>query len=311
MNKSVQLALASAAVFAAAGVCAIALKKKCNSIKPASTTAHHGDPAKKAILVVSFGTSYAESREKTIGAIENDFRNAFPDFDVRRAFTSNMIINKLKKRDGIYIDTVGEALKRLYDEGYGTVICQPTHVMNGEEYDGVAAEVSRWKHHFAHLICGCPLLTSPEDYCALAKALRAEFSSLDNDTALVLMGHGTEHPANASYPAFSHYLKAQGCDRFFVGTVEGDPELSDVLNDVKASGVKKVVLTPLMVVAGDHANNDMCSNDDSWQNQFIQAGFETSCIIKGLGEYPSVRMLYLKHCFDCIEKLQEEQICKD
>ena len=312
MNKPLQFAVAAAALTAAAAAGAAALKtvEKRPVHQPASLG--NTDPAKKAILVISFGTSYEETREKTIGAIEEDFRQAFPDFEIRRAFTSNIIINKLKKRDGIEIDTVEEALQNLANEGFGTVICQPTHVMNGFEYDGIVEEVSQWKNRFIHLICGHPLLTTASDYRALVSALKTEFHDFPSDRAFVLMGHGTDHFANSSYPAFDYYLKAAGCKNFFVGTVEGDPELSDVIKHLKESGLTKVTLTPLMVVAGDHATNDMCGDDeDSWKNQLLREGFEVDSILKGLGEYPSVRTLYLKHGMDCIEELQEEQIRKN
>ena len=262
------------------------------------------DENKKAILVVSFGTSYEETREKTIGAIEEDFRAAFPDFEIRRAFTSGMIIRKLRERDGIEVDSVAQALEKLYNEGFDTVICQPTHVMNGFEFDDVRAEVANWREKFTHLVCGWPLLTSFEDYQLVTQALCEEFSDIGENTALVLMGHGTEHPANATYPALDYYLKAQGCKHFFIGTVEGYPDLETVMKGVSGIHADKVLLAPLMVVAGDHAINDMCGDEDSWQQQFERAGYQTEAILKGLGEYPSIRQIYRKHCEQCIERLK-------
>ena len=251
MKKLFGLALASAV----AGLCVAAVKKdKTKQQAPAlelPIVPSKPDHSKKAILVVSFGTSYEETREKTIGAIEEDFRRAFPDFEVRRAFTSGMIIRKLKERDGIEIDSVKQALQKLFDEGFGTVICQPTHVMNGFEFDDVRKEVDSWKGRFANIVCGWPLLTSFEDYPKVTRALREEFSDIQPDTALVLMGHGTEHPANATYPALDYRLKAEGCKNFFIGTVEGYPDLETVKKEVEAIHAKKVVLAPLMVVAGD------------------------------------------------------------
>ena len=296
---------------AAAGLCISALRKKQRTEQKALylTGSVVPDPNKKAILVVSFGTSYADTREKTIGAIEEDFRRAFPDYTVRRAFTSGMIIKKLRQRDGLEIDTVEQALQKLYDEGYGTVICQPTHVMNGFEFDDVRQEVARWEDRFPHIICGWPLLTSFEDYRLVVDALLKEFAEIakDDSTALVLMGHGTEHPANATYPALDYRLKAEGCCNFFIGTVEGYPDLQTVMKEVAGIHAKKVVLAPLMVVAGDHAVNDMCGNEDSWQHLFERAGYQTEAVLKGLGEYPSFRAIYVAHCQHCIEELEKAQ----
>ncbi len=306
MKKLFGLALASAV----AGLCVAAVKKdKTKQQAPAlelPIVPSKPDHSKKAILVVSFGTSYEETREKTIGAIEEDFRRAFPDFEVRRAFTSGMIIRKLRERDGIEIDSVKQALQKLFDEGFGTVICQPTHVMNGFEFDDVRKEVDSWKGRFANIVCGWPLLTSFEDYPKVTRALREEFSDIQPDTALVLMGHGTEHPANATYPALDYRLKAEGCKNFFIGTVEGYPDLETVKKEVEAIHAKKVVLAPLMVVAGDHAINDMSGDDDSWQQVFEAAGYETQVVLKGLGEYPFIRKIYLEHCVDCMQKLSGE-----
>ena len=301
LKKIIGLALLSAA----AGLCIAALKKKEKQEEPQKPLlCLKPTSSKKAILVVSFGTSYEETREKTIGAIEEDFRCAFPDFEIRRAFTSGMIIRKLKERDGIEADTVEQALEKLANEGFDTVICQPTHVMNGFEFDDVRAETEKWKHRFSHLICGWPLLTSSEDYSLVIEALHQEFGSLEEDTALVLMGHGTEHPANATYPALDYRLKALGYKNFFIGTVEGYPDLDTVLSEVAAVHAKKVILAPLMVVAGDHAINDMCKNEDSWKNIFENAGYQTQTVLRGLGEYPSVRKIYLQHCMDCISSLE-------
>ena len=303
MKKILGIALASAAAIAGA----VAVKSGLDRSKDLTLSPRRGlDPAKKAILVVSFGTSYEETREKTIGAIEEDFARAFPDFEIRRAFTSGMIIKKLRERDGVIIDSVEQALEKLAAEGFGTVICQPTHVMSGFEFDDLRREVERWQDRFPHIICGWPLLTSFEDYRLVTQALQEEFSSIEPDTALVLMGHGTEHPANATYPALDYRLKVQGCKNFFIGTVEGYPDLATVMKEVAAIHAKKVILAPLMVVAGDHAINDMCGDEDSWQQQFERAGYQVQSILRGLGEYTSIRKIYLRHCVDCIQQLMDE-----
>lgn len=304
MKKLLGIALASAA----AGLCLSALKKASDEQTVELSPVKRSSPNKKAILVVSFGTSYAQTREKTIGAIEEDFRSAFPEYTIRRAFTSKMIIKKLRERDGIEVDTVAQALEKLEAEGYSTVICQPTHVMGGFEFDDVKREVENWKGRFDHIACGWPLLTSSEDYEQVTEALVQEFSDIPSDAALVLMGHGTEHPANATYPALDYRLKARGCKNFFVGTVEGYPDLQTVMQEVAAIHANKVFLAPLMVVAGDHAINDLCGEEeDSWKSCFEQAGYQTEPILKGLGEYPAFRRIYLEHCVQCIQSLESEQ----
>lgn len=304
MKKLLGIALASAA----AGLCVSALNRATREQPLELTHVKHSFPDKKAILVVSFGTSYAQTREKTIGAIEEDFRRAFPEYTIRRAFTSKMIIKKLRERDGIEVDTVAQALEKLAAEGYSTVICQPTHVMGGFEFDDVKREVENWKGRFDHIACGWPLLTSSEDYEQVTEALVQEFSDIPSDAALVLMGHGTEHPANATYPALDYRLKARGCKNFFVGTVEGYPDLPTVMQEVAAIGANKVFLAPLMVVAGDHAINDLCGEEeDSWKSCFEQAGYQTEPILKGLGEYPAFRRIYLEHCVQCIQSLEEKR----
>ncbi len=272
-------------------------------------TAVAGDPEKKAILVVSFGTSYNDTRAVTIEAIENDIAAAFPNYDVKRAFTSQMIINKLEKRDGLKIDNVAEAMDRLVSEGYGTVICQPTHVMNGSEYDDMVAEISPYADKFAELKFGAPLLSSAEDYAKLTAALKESMPKLENGEALVFMGHGTTHPANSAYAALAYQFQLEGINNMFVGTVENFPDLDTVMKQVKAYAPKKVYLTPLMVVAGDHANNDMAGDEESsWKTVFKAEGFEVEPILKGLGEYPNVRALYVAHVGEAINSTTEDTV---
>ncbi|HHV08826.1 MAG TPA: sirohydrochlorin cobaltochelatase [Clostridiales bacterium] len=260
---------------------------------PATTK---GDPAKKAILVASFGTSYNDSREKTIGAIEKAISLAYPGYALKRAFTSRMVINKLKKRDGLKIDNVDEAMCSLVLEGYGTVIVQPTHVMNGYEYEEMLSLVEPYKGSFEALHVGSPLLTSEEDYARLAEAVAAEIpeTNLEN-TAVVLMGHGTDHFANSAYAALDYRMKDMGYHNIFIGTVENYPDLDTVKKRVAAHQAKKVVLYPLMIVAGDHANNDMAGDGEgSWKTAFEEEGYEVECILKGLGEYEGIRRMFVE-----------------
>ncbi len=266
------------------------------------------DADKKAILVVSFGTSYNDSREKTIEAIENKMAEAFPDYEQRRAFTSQTIINKLAERDGLEIDNVEQAMERLISDGIGTVVVQPTHVMNGIEYEEMCEAIAPYEDKFADLKIGTPLLTSNEDYENVINGITAEIPELtQEDTAVVFMGHGTEHYSNATYAALDYRFKALGFDNVFVGTVESYPDFDKVLQDVNESGLKKVVLYPFMIVAGDHANNDMAGDEeDSWKTMFKKEGYEVECVIKGLGEFECVQDLFVEHAKAAVEGEAEE-----
>ena len=254
-----------------------------------------GDPTKKAILVVSFGTSYNDSREKTIGAIEEAISRACPDYTIKRAFTSRMIINKLKKRDGIQVDNVDEALHRLVLEGYGSVIIQPTHVMNGYEYEEMVSRIEPYKDSFEVLRVGTPLLTSAADYATLTEAIVAEVPEANQeDTAVILIGHGTDHYANSAYAALDYRIKDMGYHNIFIGTVENYPDLDTVKKQIAVHNAKKIVLYPLMIVAGDHANNDMAGDEeDSWKSVFEKEGYEVECNLKGLGEYEGIRRMFV------------------
>lgn len=251
---------------------------------------------KKGVLVVSFGTSVNETREKTIDVIEEDIRQAFPDCALYRAWTSGMIIRKLKKRDGVHIDTVTEAAERMLKDGITEVLVQPTHVINGVENDLMIQHMLAFQGRFDRIVFGSPLLTSEEDSEETVRALMAEFGGLGKEEALVFMGHGTTHYANSIYAALDYRFKDMGYPNVFLGTVEAYPSLETLMKLVHAYGAKKVTLAPFMVVAGDHAINDMSSNDeDSWRSQFEADGFQVSCVLKGLGEYEGIRKLYVKH----------------
>lgn len=272
-----------------------------------SSESKSADAAKPVILTVSFGTSYNDSREKTIGAVEKAIADAYPDYEVRRAFTSQTVIDILKERDEIEIDNVDEAFDRLVSDGVKKVVVQPTHVMSGYEYDDLAAAVETYKDKFDKITMGTPLLTSDEDYTNLANALTAVTQDYSNDsTAIVFMGHGTEHDANSTYTKLQDTFTSIGADNYFVGTVEATPSLDDVIAAVKAKGYSKVVLEPLMVVAGDHANNDMAGDEEgSWKTTFESEGFEVECILKGLGEIEDVQKIYVSHAGDAISSLDK------
>lgn len=250
---------------------------------------------KKAILVVSFGTSYEETRKKTIDCIEQEIQAAYPEYQVYRAWTSKMIMKKLKTRDGVHVMNVREAMEQMEKDGVKEVIVQPTHVMNGYENDLMTADVAAYRDRFERVVIGAPLLSTVEDQAKVIEAVVANLPTAD-DEALVLMGHGTEHFANSVYAALDYQFKDMDHPNVFVGTVEGYPELENVKKLLKKSGLKKVVLAPFMIVAGDHATNDLAGDDeDSWKSLLKADGYEVRCILKGLGEYPQVRSLFVDH----------------
>lgn len=260
----------------------------------------------KVILVVSFGTSYNESRDLTIGGIENAITDAFPEYEVRRAFTSQIIIDKLKERDGLEIDNVEEALDRAVADGVKTLVVQPTHLMSGFEYTDLAEALEGYKDKFDEVVLAEPLLTNDEDYEAVAQAITAETASYDDgETAICFMGHGTEAESNSDYAKLQEVLTADGFENYYIGTVEATPSVEDLINTLNTSGkYKKVVLKPLMVVAGDHANNDMAGDEeDSWKSQFEAAGYEVNCIIEGLGQDEAIQNIYVTHTQAAIDSL--------
>ncbi len=256
-----------------------------------------GDPDKKAILVVSFGTSYHDTREAAIGAVEKRIAEAFPDYEVRRAFTSQMIIDKLAARDNLQIDNVRQAMERLVKDGFGTVVCQPTHVMNGFEFEKMIGMISPYIDKFSSIQFGKPLLSSIKDYEELVKVLQEELPPLTKKEAAVLVGHGTEHFANAVYCELDYRMKDEGCGNIFVGTVEGYPSVDSVLKRLRANPeIEKVYLVPLMIVAGDHAIHDITGGGkDSWKRILTDEGYQAVGVLKGLGEYQGVRNLFVKH----------------
>lgn len=258
------------------------------------------------LLVLSFGTSFNDSRRLTIGAIENDLEAAFPDYSVRRGFTANIVIDHVNKRDNILIDDVDAALKRAVDNGVKTLVVQPTHLMNGLEYDELVAAVGNYSDAFDKVVFGEPLLTSDDDFKRVEKAITDWTSEYDDgETAICFMGHGTEADSNEIYQKLQDMLTADGYDNYFVGTVEASPSLDDVLEKVKAGNYKKVVLEPLMVVAGDHANNDMAGDeDDSWKKTFENAGYEVTCLVRGLGENEDIRQIYVDHAKAAIDSIK-------
>ena len=279
------------------------------------------------LLVVSFGTSFNDSRVKDIKGIEDALQAAYPDWSVRRAFTAQIIINHVQARDGEKIDNMQQAMDRAVANGVKNLVVQPTHLMHGSEYDEMMEMIDEYRDKFESVAVAEPLLGEVgadatvinEDKEAVAKAVTAEavatagYDSVEaaakDGTAFVFMGHGTSHTAKVSYSQMQTAMQTLGYDNVFIGTVEGEPESTsceNVIEAVKAAGYTKVVLRPLMVVAGDHANNDMAGADeDSWLSQFEASGAFDSvdCQIAGLGGVADVQQLYIAHTKAAIDSL--------
>ena len=277
------------------------------------------------LLVVSFGTSFNDSRVADIKGIEDALQAAYPDWSVRRAFTAQIIINHIQARDGEKIDNMTQALDRAVANGVKNLVVQPTHLMHGAEYDEMCEAIEAYKDQFESVSIAEPMLGEVgsdatvinADKEAVAKAITAAavseagFESLeaakDAGTAFVFMGHGTAHVAKVTYSQMQTQMQNLGYENVFIGTVEGEPEETSaeaVIEAVKAAGYTNVVLRPLMVVAGDHANNDMAgSDDDSWKTMFEAAGFTVDCQIHGLGEIADVQALYVAHTKAAIDAL--------
>ena len=285
------------------------------------------DIGENELLVVSFGTSFNDSRAKDIKGIEDALQAAYPDWSVRRAFTAQIIINHVQARDGEKIDNMEQAMERAVANGVKNLVVQPTHLMHGAEYDEMMELIDSYRDKFESVAIAEPLLGEVgndatvinPDKEEVAKAVTAEavqtagYESLtaaaEDGTAFVFMGHGTSHTAKVSYSQMQTTMQTLGYDNVFIGTVEGEPEetsCENIIEAVKAAGYTKVVLRPLMVVAGDHANNDMAGPDeDSWLSQFNASGDFASvdCQIAGLGEIDAIQQQYIAHTKAAIDSL--------
>ena len=279
----------------------------------------------KELLVVSFGTSYNDSRVADIKSIEDALQAANPDWSVRRAFTAQIIINHIQARDGEKIDNMDQALERAVANGVKQLVVQPTHLMHGAEYDEMCAAIDKVRDKFESVEIAEPMLGEVgndatvinADKEAVAKAVVAAAleesgyettaAAKDAGVAYVLMGHGTAHVAKVTYSQMATQMAELGYENVFVGTVEGEPEETSceaVIEAVKNAGYTTVVLRPLMVVAGDHANNDMAgADDDSWKTMFEAAGFTVNCQISGLGRIADVQALYVAHTKAAIDAI--------
>ena len=248
----------------------------------------------KALLVVSFGTSYAGTRERTIGAIERKLAERFPDRAVRRAWTSSFLIKKVAKTEGLVVDTPEEALEELAAEGVKDLIVQPTHLSDGYENQRLMEIVRSFAGRIDRISVGRPLLDTENDRSAVARLLPQLCLSDKSDEALLLMGHGSDkHPVPVYEQLQEAFAKAS--DNVFVGTVEGTPSFEDAKTLLDQSGYNEVVLAPLMIVAGDHAVGDMAGEDDSWKSRLEADGYSTDVIMAGLGEYEAIQEMFAEH----------------
>ena len=280
----------------------------------------------KELLVVSFGTSYNDSRVADIKSIEDALQAANPDWSVRRAFTAQIIINHIQARDGEKIDNMEQALERAVANGVKQLVVQPTHLMHGAEYDEMCAAIDKVRDKFESVEIAEPMLGEVgsdatvinTDKEAVAKAVVAAALSesgyestaaaKEAGVAYVLMGHGTAHVAKVTYSQMATQMDKLGYENVFIGTVEGEPKDTSceaVIAAVKESGFKKVVLRPLMIVAGDHANNDMAGDEDgSWKTEFEKAGFEVTTVVEGLGGLTDIQNLFVAHAQAAVDSLK-------
>lgn len=259
---------------------------------------------KKGILVVSFGTSFAETRKKTIEAIEDRIKENFKEYEVRRAFTSHIIIKKLKNRDNIIVDTPEEAMEKFAMEGFDEVVMQPLHLIPGLEYDYINTIKEKYEERFKSVKIGRPLLyykceeEGIDDYTIMAEAVKKQIYGGAN---VLLMGHGTPHYANAVYSCMEMVFHDCGMENVFMANVEGYPYISDALKKIKEKNAMEITLMPFMLVAGDHAQNDMAGDDEDSFKSILQAqGIKTKVYMHGLGENEEIQKIYIQHLKDAI-----------
>lgn len=258
---------------------------------------------KKAILVVSFGTSHLDTKSKTIDYITDKIKNEFPEYEIYEAFTSGIIKKVLMKRENLHVFNVEEAMEQMLLDGITEVIVQPTHILNGIEYEKMLSQMEPYKEKFNAIRSGLPLLTHTEDYLYFIENFMQEMPKLKQDEALVLMGHGSDHYINVTYSAMNDMFRAKGHEHVYVGTVEAYPYLEDIMKRMEKEKYEKVYLTPFMIVAGEHVKNDMLGEEeDSWLNELERAGYEVDPICKGLGEYEFVSTIFTSHIHDILKE---------
>lgn len=256
---------------------------------------------RKAILVVSSGTTNEKARKENIEAVEERIQNEFPGFQVRRAFTSSKIISRLREQ-GINIDAVNEALERLIQEGIDEVVIQPLHIIPGSEYENIISTASKFKNNFKTLLMGTPLLYKSNDYVEVVNVLKLQIQKLKQNEAVVFMGHGSRTASNECYSLLQTYIDREKLN-IFVGTIKGEPSIQSITERLKEKSIKRVILRPFMLVAGNHALVDMASDDEnSWKSVLQREGFEVNVYLHGLGENEEFQTLYVKRVKEAMAK---------
>lgn len=257
--------------------------------------------ANKAVVVISFGTTFQDTCEKTIAAIERDIQDVFPDRKVYRAWTSGFIRKKILQRDGVKILSPEEALQLAIDEHCEDLLIQSTHLLAGGEYEKIIEAAKPLMSRFTSFHISRPLLEQERDIKEAVGVLSGIFTDVKEDEMAVFMGHGSDSLKIPVYDLLNETFMKMGCENFVTGTVEFDPGIRPVLKMVRERKPKKVYLSPLLVVAGDHATNDMAGDgEDSWKNQISSEGPEVECIMKGLGEYAEIRRMYINHAIEAL-----------
>lgn len=260
---------------------------------------------KASVLMVHFGTTFDDTRKNTIDAVNEEAEKEFPNMEVREAYTSRIIMRRLKER-GIVKDNPAEALDKLVKEGYTHIIVQPTNIINGVESKTLEQQLEMYKDKFKEIRTGSALLSTPEDYKAVAEIINKEVGKVADDEAVVLVGHGTHDNGNAAYPAMDYTAKSMGY-KFYVGTIEGFPEFDDVVKELKKDNIKKVILMPFMFVAGDHANNDIAVD---WKEALEKEGFTVEVKLTSLGMMENIRKMFIEHAKFMLENKKEDMITK-
>lgn len=251
---------------------------------------------KTGILTASFGTTYQETREKNIEAVERSLKEQYPQAMCYRGFSSGIVRKILKERDGLFVMDIREALEKMKEDGITHAYVQLTHIIDGIESNRVKDVVNTYRGAFEVVAVGEPLLTDEADYEKVVRTLWAGLCPEDEDKILVFMGHGTSHEANESYTRLERTFHRMGHPEVYVAAVEAEPAIEDVIAAMDQREKKPVILTPLMLVAGDHAVNDMAgSEEDSFLSLLTEAGYEVEVVLKGLGEYEGIREIYGEH----------------
>lgn len=251
---------------------------------------------KKGIIVVSFGTTYEKTRKLSIESIENKVKERYKDYLVLRAFTSQMVINKLKRRDNYFVDNPREALERMKESGIKNIYIQPLHIIPGHEYEKLLSQVKEFleENNSYAIKIGKPLLYDELDYYKVVQGLNLSYRK--ENEGIVFMGHGTNHEADASYEKLERTFREKGYENVYIGTVEGSITIEDIISKLKVKEIQKIKLRPFMLVAGDHAINDMASNEeDSWKSILESNGFNVEVSLQGLGELETIQNIYLEH----------------